>query len=114
MSTSAMIALSTSNGYIATTVHWDGGVVGETLAEHYTDMQAITSLINQGEIRTLWNTVEETETYSDSTPPFTAREFVELMQDARSLGVDYVYIHPGVEDGNWMSAEPHGAGLELM
>ena len=48
MSTNAIVAIATENGYKAVYVHWDGydEGVGQTLRDHYTDVMKVWELIS--------------------------------------------------------------------
>jgi hypothetical protein len=77
--------------------HFDGypDGVGKMLKEHYTEPQKIKELLANGDMSSLGETVQKTVFYKDRGEDLhitKTRSFDELVDRARSVGAEYVYL----------------------
>lgn len=83
MATRSTIALELQNGKIKQVYcHWDGYLngVGKTLLEHY-PMEKMKILMKIGDIRALYNTIDETQFFYDETPVHVHQDFAVFLEE---------------------------------
>lgn len=101
MSTRSRIAIENSDGTIESVyVHFDGypAGVGKKLNENYTSEEKVRELMVRGPIRTLGNTIEETEFFNDEEKAEKSLSFRTFMKLCEDSWADYAYIFNA---GSW-------------
>jgi hypothetical protein len=117
MATRAMIGMIRDDGTVrAIYSHWDGypAHVGILLKTFYDTADAVTELLDRGDVSSLGPTLEETNFYSNrGEDEVSAKEFkdvVESVQYYTECWCDYFYVF---EDGIWMVRDRYGMNRSL-
>ena len=117
MSTRAMIGMLRDDGTVrAIYSHWDGypAHVGILLKTFYDTADAVSELLDRGDVSSLGSTLEETNFYSDrGEEDAFAKEFkdvTEAVQYYTECWCDYFYVY---EDGIWMVRDRYGMNRSL-
>ena len=104
MATRSTIALDTAQGIRAIYCHWDGYPegVGETLKSFYSTFEQVESLLAKGDLSTLGQTLEESQSYADlgmklQTATFQSDD--EWLAWANNCSCEFAYLF---SDGKWI------------
>jgi hypothetical protein len=117
MATRAMIGMVRDDGTVrAIYSHWDGypAHVGILLKTFYDTADAVTELLDRGDVSSLGSTLEETNFYSDrGEEDAFAKEFkdvTEAVQYYTECWCEFFYVY---EDGIWMVRDYNGVNRSL-
>ena len=99
MATRSTIAMITPEGFRsirAIYCHWDGDIVGETLDKNYTDIEAVTALLNEGNLSSLGASLSESLSYKTmqhrDEPAVVFESEEDWLDWAGRSGCEYAYL----------------------